>query len=163
MLLCCSRNSLQIQFSSFSSLLLFGKREEGVIEFFQDFTFSENLCHLQTFFRGFSNARLKVLIKLPFMIFLNFKSGKILCFLQRKFSVHALQWLYWKTFKMQRLSASSVLPAIWWDYMESLKVLWTQSDAYSQSTLQRMVYAMPLCGLCVQKVYFDFMHNSNQF
>ena len=51
MLLCCSRNSLQIQFSSFSSLLLFGKREEGVIEFFQDFTFSENLCHLQTFFQ----------------------------------------------------------------------------------------------------------------
>ena len=127
MLLCCSRNSLQIQFSSFSSLLLFGKREEGVIEFFQDFTFSENLCHLKTFFRGFSNARLKVLIKLPFMIFLNFKSGKILSFLQRKFSVHALLWPYWTTFKMQWLSASSVLPAIWWYYMESLKVLWTQS------------------------------------
>ena len=80
MLLCCSRNSLQIQFSSFSSLLLFGKREEGVIEFFQDFTFSENLCHLQTFFRGFSNARMKVLIKLPFMIFLKASSNEQIFF-----------------------------------------------------------------------------------
>ena len=163
MLLCCSRNSLQIQFSSFSSLLLFGKREEGVIEFFQDFTFSENLCHLQTFFQRIFQCTFEGPNQASIHDFFEFQVRQDLKFLTKEVQctrpLVAILDNFQNAVAFRFLCFACHLVVLHGKFESAMDPKWHTPNL----PCKRIVYAMPLCGLCVQKVYFDFMHNSNQF